>query len=198
MKGNKFEFFGANHSETNIKELISNQMNNIYFPVTIKEFSAKLSFKNITENSFYVDDLHIQTISLNHPGGCLGYRVQHKNKSFCYVTDNELYLENSPQYNQQDVDRLIHFIKDADLAIMDATYSNKAYPAKIGWGHSSVGRVVDVASKANVKLLCLHHHDLDNTDRDIHLKLEFAKKWLKTHKSKTRCIAPKEEEIICI
>lgn len=198
MQGNQFEILGSAHNDITIEKLVAGQMDSIYFPVTIKEFGANLIFKTLTEESFFIDDLNIQTMLLNHPGRCLGFRVQHKNKVFCYITDNELYLEDSPHYNQFDVDRLVNFIKHADVAVMDATYKDEDYQKKVGWGHSCISRVVDVADKAKVKLLCLYHHDLDHVDKDIDEKLKTAKSLLKSRKSKTKCIAPKEGQTIVI
>lgn len=198
MKGNQFEILGSNQHGHNIDQVIANQMDSIYFPVTMKEFSAQVTFRALTEGSFLIDDITIKTIYLNHPGRCLGFRVEVKEKSFCYITDNELYLEDSPHYSQFEVDRLISFIKDVNVLVIDTTYSDSEYMSKIGWGHSCVSRVVDVADKGNVKLLCLYHHDPDQTDDDIDRKLEQAISLLKSRHSKTRCIAPHEGDRVVI
>lgn len=198
MKGNEFDFYGSPYGEMNLEKIISGQMDSIYFPITVKEFSAKIGFHDLKEETFNIDEVQIQTMQLNHPGPCLGYRVQYNNKVFCYITDHELYLENMPYYNQYEVDRLIQFIRDADVLVMDSTYNDAEYVAKIGWGHSCVSRVVDVADKAKVKLLCLYHHDPDQLDKDIDYKLSEAQKILTSRQSKTKCIAPREGEKIII
>ena len=192
MKGNEFEIFGVSQGEASIEKQISDLMDNVYFPVTTNEFAAKLTFRDLKEEEFFVDELYVKTIFLNHPGRCLGYRVQYRNKSFCYITDNELYLEDSPHYNKHEVDRLIEFVKDTDMLVMDATYSDEEYAQKVGWGHSCISRVVDIADKANAKVLCLYHHDPDQFDKKIDAKLAHAKALLKARNSSTRCIAPHE------
>ena len=192
MKGNEFEIIGSKQENLTIEDLISNQMDGVYFPITIKEFAAKLTFRNLKEESFKIDDIEIQTILLNHPGRCLGYRVQYKGKSFCYITDNELYLENSPHYSQHEVDRIVRFIHEVDVLIIDSTYTDEEYIKKVGWGHSCISRVVDIADKAKVKLLCLYHHDPDECDKDIDQKLAHANEMLKSRHSETLCIAPHE------
>lgn len=194
VKGNEFEILGTNQGERQIEELISSPMDGVYLPFTIKEFAAQLSFRNLSEEDFFIDNIYIQTILLNHPGRCLGYRVQYKDKSFCYITDNELYLEASLHYNQFEVDRLIHFIQDCEVLVIDATYTDEEYLRKVGWGHSSVSRVVDIADKAKVKLLCLYHHDPEQYDKDIDAKVKQANTMLKARHSSTRCIAPAEGE----
>ena len=192
MKGNSFDVYGTHHNSQNIEALLAGQMNNVYFPITMNEFSATLRFHPIDVETFNVGDAVVKTMLLNHPGRCLGYRIEHNNKIFCYITDNELYLENAPQYHQHDVDRLIEFIHDADVAIMDCTYEDEEYLRKVGWGHSCVSRVIDVADKAHVKLLCLYHHDPDQTDSDIDTKLAHAQSLLASRHSNTRCIAASE------
>jgi phosphoribosyl 1,2-cyclic phosphodiesterase len=198
MPGNEFELFGMTHADHTIEDLISGQMDTVYFPITIKEFASKLTFHNLEVETIYIDDVQIQTTILAHPGKAMGYRVQYLNKTFCYITDNELYLTDSPLYQQADIDKLINFIRDVDVMFIDCTYSEEAYTKKVGWGHSSASRVVDIAHKANVKLLCLHHHDPDQNDADIDAKLEFAKNLLAERNSKTECIAAKEGEFLNI
>ena len=45
----------------------------------------------------------------------------------------------------------VEFIRDADLVIHDAQYTAAEYPAKIGWGHSTIEYAVDMAVAANVQ-----------------------------------------------
>lgn len=191
-KGNHFEFLGPDHGHHTLQNLISKQMDSIYFPVTVEEFSSSLAFRSLGEETIHFDDVTVRTMYLNHPGKCLGYRVEYDGKVFCYITDNELYLENSPKYNAREVEHLVQFISHADMVVMDATYTDEEYAAKVNWGHSCVSRVIDVADRAEVKLLCLHHHSPGQLDKDIDAKLKAARKELKRRHSKTNCIAPSE------
>lgn len=197
-KGNEFEFLGTNQHRISLEKVIADQMDSIYFPITMNEFSAKVSFHELQEETFYINDVKVQTILLNHPGRCLGYRIQFHDKSFCYITDNELYLKNSPYYSAHDVEKLVHFIEHTDVLLMDSTYSDAEYQRKTGWGHSSVTRVVEVAHEAKVKLLCLFHHDPDQYDVEIDLKLEHANSLLHHLNSTVRCIAPHEGQQLII
>lgn len=198
IKGNEFEFFGSNHPGLTMEKMISEQMDSVYFPVTTKEFAAKVTFHSISEELFDINGITIRTLLLNHPGRCLGYRVDHKGKSFCYITDHELYLRDNPSYNKFDDDRLVNFIKNADLLIMDTTYTDEVYPTKVNWGHSCVSRVVDIAAEAEVKMLCLFHHDPDQFDDDIDAKVKKAVDLLNERGSKTICIAPREGDKIIL
>lgn len=199
IKGNEFEFYGADQGDISLQEWLNMQMDSIFFPVTMKEFLSSVSFHPLTEQKFDVDGVEFHTLFLNHPGDCLGYKMIYKDKIFCYITDNELYLKDDIQrYNQEGVSRLIRFIQNCDVLVIDSTYTDEEYRYKIGWGHSPLSNVVDVADKANAKLLCLYHHDPDQTDDDITDKLNAAVKILQERQSKTKCIAPKEGDEIII
>jgi len=195
IPGNDFEICGPAQGDITVHDLISGQMDGVYFPIKIKEFGAGVHFRDLKEEEFDIDGIKIKTMLLNHPGHCLGYRVKYKNRIVCYITDNELYPESSQFYNERYLNRLTEFVMDADALITDCTYTDKEYESKIGWGHSSISQVVDLAHRAGVKTLYLFHHDLNQADTDIDAKLETAQALLKEKGSSTVCIAPKEKEL---
>jgi CheY-like chemotaxis protein len=61
----------------------------------------------------------------------------------------------------------IEFLSGADLIIHDAQYTAAEYAQKIGWGHSPVTYVVDVALAAHGKRLALFHHDPARGDAEL-------------------------------
>lgn len=193
IPGNEFEILGASHGQISMREMISAQMDGIYFPIRIKQFGARVYFRNLDEETFELGDgITVRTKLLNHPGKCLGYRIDYRGRSVCYVTDNELELETNEFYNPFYVKNLTAFIKDADMVITDTTYSDAEYPNKIGWGHSSVSKVTELAHSAGVKTLCLFHHDPDQDDAAIDAKLASAERFLAERGSGTVCLAPIE------
>ena len=193
-RGNEFEICGASHGDITMRELISAQMDGVYFPITLKEFAARVYFRNLGEETIEVGNVKITTKFLTHPGKCLGYRVCYEGRTICYVTDNELYLEDSEFYNQMYVDKLTNFVRGADALITDTTYTAEEYKSKVGWGHSSVNQVVKLAHAAEVDTLYLFHHDPDQDDDAIDAKLAEAQAALEKLKSKTKCIAPRASE----
>ncbi len=194
IPGNEFEIFGASHGHVTMRELISAQMDGVYFPIRIKEFGARTYFRNLKEEEFKINDINVKTLLLSHPGTCLGYRLEYKNRSICYITDNELYPEGSKEYNANYWEKLIAFVNSTDTLITDTTYTDEEYVKKIGWGHSAVSQVVKLAHRARVKELHMIHHDPDQSDDDIDLKLETAQKLLAEMNSETICIAPRERQ----
>jgi len=194
QQGNEIEICGPSQGDTSVQEMISGQMDGVYFPIKIKEFSASVSFRDLKEESFEIDGVKISTMLLNHPGQCLGYRVEYKGRKICYITDNELPPESNPYYNQFYVDSLIKFVQEADVLIMDSTYRDEDYDSKVGYGHSPITQAVALAHRARVMTFYLFHHDMEHTDADIDAKLRTARDLLKAYKSQTQCIAPKEKQ----
>jgi phosphoribosyl 1,2-cyclic phosphodiesterase len=198
VPGNEFEILGPAHGEISMRKLIGDQMDGIYFPVTMREFGASVSFRDIGEQEIGIDGIAIQTMLLSHPGRCLGYRLKAGGRTICYVTDNELFPAGAPQHDMHYRGRLAEFVAGADILISDATYSDEGYPAKAGWGHSAVGEVVRLSHEAGVEQLHLFHHDPDQTDDDIDQKLEAAERILVSLGSRTRCVAPAEGDAVSL
>jgi ribonuclease BN (tRNA processing enzyme) len=100
--------------------------------------------------------------SAAHPlNGVMLYRVHYKNRSFVYATDIEQQEGGYPE--------IIEFARGADLLIHDAQYLHDEYASKLksrrGWGHSTVDRAAEIASKAGVKRLALFHHEPTHDDK---------------------------------
>ena len=192
IAGNDFEVFGANHGEISVQDTVSAQMDGVYFPVTIKEFAANLSFRDLTEETIHMGKVRVDTMLLNHPGNTLGYRFDYRDRRVCYITDNELYLHDDPRHDEGYVDRLAEFCRGADLMIADTMYRDHEYPAKVGWGHSCPSQVVDLAHRARVKALHLFHHDPDQDDEAVDRKLEETKAHLERLGAAVDCVCPAE------
>ncbi len=168
----------------------------VHFPITSREFAGQVRFSELTEGSYEIDGVEVGTMLLSHPGTCLGYRMEFGERSFCYITDNELFLSSSPYFSEHYVERLTAFIEGCDVLVTDAAYSDEGYPAKEGWGHSCVSQVASLAHAANVKNLFLFHHDPDQNDDDIDRKLASVDKRLRELGSDTKCRAPAEGDLI--
>jgi len=191
-RGNQIEIYGPHQGDLPIDRAISAQMESVYFPVTVREFGARVVYRDLREETLELGKLRIDTMLLSHPGNCLGYRLSARGRVVCYITDNELYPPGHSHHNPRYVEQLTAFVRGADVLITDATYRDDEYPAKVDWGHSSVGQVAELAAKAKVKRLHLFHHDPDQTDDDIDQKLAEARTRLERLGATLECDAPAE------
>ena len=192
LRGNQIEVFGPYQGDLTIERAISAQMESVYFPVTIREFGARLVFRDLREESLEFGPVRVDTILLRHPGYCLGYKLTCRERTICYITDNELYLPTDPRHDARYVQHLANFVRGADVLITDTTYRDHEYPSKVDWGHSCVSQVADLAARAEVKRLHLFHHDPDQTDSDIDAKLNETRRELERLGSNVICEAPAE------
>ncbi len=196
VAGNQFQICGPAQPGASVRDLVAAQMDGRFFPITPREFGADLTYTDLRQGRYRIQDVEVEAMMLMHPGVCLGYRFRHRDRSVCYVTDQELYLPDSPFYTQEYVERLIKFVSGADLLITDTTYTDLEYPSKVGWGHTSVSQVAELAHRASVRKLCIFHHDPAQNDLDIDQKLVSVKEALAARGSTTEAIAPAEGDVI--
>ncbi|WP_206813486.1 MBL fold metallo-hydrolase [Chroococcus sp. FPU101] len=163
VKGNEFKIYGAPApNQATIRQRLHDQMLHPNFPVPLQIMQADLQFYDLEAGeTFQIGEVSIDTASLNHPGEAIGYRINWNGLSAVYVTDTEHY----PDQLDENVLRLSH---QADVLIIDATYTNEEYydprSTKVGWGHSTWEEAVKIAKAAHVKQLVLFHHDPSHDD----------------------------------
>src|SRR6202167_3130977 len=119
-------------------------------------------FREVADaESFEIHGTRITARYLNHPQGCLGYRIDTTGGSIVYATDNEPGEHTCDQKLRQ----LAH---GADVLIYDAQYSPEQLASdRKGWGHSSWLEGVKIAREAKVRNLILFHHDPDSSDTAV-------------------------------
>ncbi len=163
-------------SHPNLEDRIRNQQAYEFFPVPLVptfRFVKLDREKGLSTARFTIGQASIETIPLNHPGGCYGYRVSHGGKTVVFATDSE-YKDPSSEALKPYVD----FFKDADALIFDAQYSMEENVEKEDWGHSNMFTGIDMALEAGVKQLFFTHHDPVNDDTRLWDNLKQAKKYL--------------------
>ncbi|MEW5740617.1 MAG: MBL fold metallo-hydrolase [Myxococcota bacterium] len=189
-----FPFFGpAYQSSTTINvygpkgddkhyQLLSGQMSNAYFPVRFSDLGARILARSFKGDSVDAGDATVHLFNQQHPGGSLGFRVVYGKKSVVFSTDNELdqlladkqRAIEKPDELRKLPKELLEPVRNADLLIADAQYTDDDYSTKVGWGHPRAHTVVDLAGQAGVKRLALTHHDPMHSDREIDVKVSEA------------------------
>ena len=66
--GHQLEIYGPAHGDRSLRELLSAQMESVYFPITTREFAASVSFHDLGEGSFEIGRERVRTMLLSHPG----------------------------------------------------------------------------------------------------------------------------------
>jgi Metal-dependent hydrolases of the beta-lactamase superfamily I len=117
------------------------------------------------------DDVVVRVLrNRKHPlGGVLNFRVEYREKSYVYATDVEGDEEKGDPV-------LAEFARDADLLAHDGQYTSEEYPARRGWGHSTIAMAIQTAEMANARQLAIIHHEPTYDDA----KLDAMEKKAKT------------------
>lgn len=167
---NRFEFFGLEPAGgLDMRTALEGQMLKPYFPVDITLLVAAQSFRTVASGARWaVHDVTVEAIRLNHPQGCLGFRIESERGVLAYATDNE------PGDAAGDA-AVRHLARDADVLIYDAQYSPALLEKRRGWGHSSWQEGVAVCRDAGARNLFLFHHDPDADDATVRRNVRLAR-----------------------
>ncbi|MBI4466180.1 MAG: MBL fold metallo-hydrolase [Acidobacteria bacterium] len=157
---NQFIFHSYEFLDESVQQALEEQMTDPYFPVDMSTMRAHRHFFRIEEERIAYDDLTLISKRLNHPQGCLGYRIECDGKVLVYATDNEP--------GDRKGDRNVRRLADgADVLIYDAQYTPEEMKHFRRWGHSNWKEGVRIATECKAKRLVLFHHDPDRDDRSV-------------------------------
>ena len=157
---NRF-FFHSSSRTRSLQRVLEEQMNEPYFPVDMGQMAAHRHFHDIGEGQITLENCVLRTVALNHPQGCLGFRMETPTGVLVYATDNE---PGQPVFDKQ----VRKLAEGADVLIYDAQYLPSEYETRRrGWGHSHWREAVNVVMESGAKELVLFHHDPDHDDACI-------------------------------
>lgn len=181
-------------SEEEARDKLARYLNGMYHPTRLRDLPSEVTFRAIRpDKPFDCGGFTLRGLSLNHPGGAVGYRVEVDGKSFCYITDTAPFARpgegvaagEAPTRAEQ---RVVDFLKDADLVVYDTMYDLEEYLEKMTWGHSYPEYANDLCRVAGVEHLVLFHHLPDAGDAALDA---LSEKW--AGRSNPRVTVAREE-----
>jgi phosphoribosyl 1,2-cyclic phosphodiesterase/ActR/RegA family two-component response regulator len=189
---NRLRILGYEGARQGLLGALSGQMESPYFPVGWRQLPSHITLQELKEPRFQIGPVGVQTMNLNHPGICVGYRLQTSAGAIAYLPDNEPFqrykYESDPKaragsaeiiaFARRMDEKLMDFIRGADVLIMDSQYDATEYETRAGWGHGCVDDVVALALRANVKRLFLFHHDPTHDDAKMDSMVEWARQFV--------------------
>lgn len=149
VPGGEWDVYGPRGVGSSIQEALAGQMQSTYFPISFEQLEAHVRFHDLVEGTLEIDGVRVTTRYLNHPALTLGYRLEEDGAVLVYATDHEPHtretaLDEHATGTRED-ERHAAFIADADLLVHDAQYTAAEYAELVGWGHSPIEFVVDLA-----------------------------------------------------
>ncbi|WP_457812604.1 MBL fold metallo-hydrolase [Sinorhizobium meliloti] len=120
-----------------------------------------VTFKDFEPGTLlHVGGIRIKTAAINHPGGCVGYRIQFGGRAAAFVYD----IEHMPGALDPVALDLMH---GADLVVYDSAYDDSEMETFRNFGHSSWQQGIRLATVAGAKRLALFHHMPERTDLQL-------------------------------
>src|ERR1700745_2420532 len=186
---NLIRILGYEGALAGLGAILAGQMETPFFPVSLHELPSHLAIEELKDMEFLIGTVKVQAKFANHPGICVGYRLFTSAGSIAYIPDNHPYeplklqlaarggTDGKEARDFADTERakMVEFLRDCEVAILDAQYTDEEYKKHIGWGHSSLSSMVELALDANVKRVLLFHHDPSHEDDMIDRIVEQAR-----------------------
>lgn len=178
--------YGAEGFGKSLEAVFRGQLDQDYFPVQMEDMNADIQFRHLTPEPVCVGDVSVHWEYSQHPGATVGYKVDVAGTTLSWFPDDEFLFGyvGAPEEITDDDARLapyrkvVDFLSDVDILIHEAQYTNEEYPAKVGWGHSSVSNACLLAKLANVKRWIITHHDPMHDDVFLEKKLNLTRQQL--------------------
>jgi phosphoribosyl 1,2-cyclic phosphodiesterase len=156
-----FAIYARSPQGSDVKSTLSDYMRIPYHPSPFAGFRAEMVCIDLGGADFVTaSGLAVQTVALNHPGGCTGFRVEDCGRSMVYLCDHEA---------KNDESVIIEFCKNADLVVYDAFVTAEEYASGRynGWGHSHHEAGLALAEAAQAKKIAFMHHALWRSDDEL-------------------------------
>jgi len=178
---NLIRVLGYEGARAGLGTILAGQMETPFFPVSLRELPSHLAIEELKEMEFQIGKVKVQSQFANHPGICAGYRLFTSSGSVAYLPDNEPYEalklqlasrdgiseEEARDFAAAERAKVVEFLQDCDVVILDAQYTDEEYSEHVGWGHGSLSSVVSLALEARARKLVLFHHDPNHNDEMI-------------------------------
>ena len=176
----RLRILGFEGARSGLVNVLSGQMESPYFPVPFAELPGNIEIVELKDMEFQVGSVRVQAAFANHPGICVGYRLFTDEGSVAFFPDNEPHCRHrgttpiaptkthsSLEYARAEEQKVVEFLRDVDVLILDTQYDSDEYTEHTGWGHGCVDDAVAVTLQAGAKQLFLFHHDPDHDDEKL-------------------------------
>ena len=162
-----------------LEEIFRAQQDPAFFPVSLDDSSAQLSFVEHDEGEVIrIGEATIRFLRLNHPSVAIGFRIEYDDSAVAYICDADVYGDMlladelpfcSEAEKQQRLSELGTNARDlchrADLVVCDTFFLPEEYQPD--WGHSRPDDALRLAEAAEAQSICLFHHRPGRDDAQL-------------------------------
>lgn len=131
-----------------------------YFPVPWEALPQRDIVEFTPGSQFTTCGMTIATCPTCHPGGCTAFRITCDGWTFVYTGDHEC-------CDALSTARLLDFMADADVVLVDGHYFTSDYVTHKGWGHSALEHWPEALAERGVTHCIFTHHAPTHTDAEL-------------------------------
>jgi len=85
----RITLYGLSTCGRGIREILESLIRPPYFPVTLAKVPSNLDYADANGGAVTIRDITIDSLPLNHPDGCLAFRLRRGDRCIVYATDHE-------------------------------------------------------------------------------------------------------------
>jgi len=151
--------FTCSRSDKPIKEQVFGAFLPPYWPVHMSAVAFAECIPVV--GTFKIDHkITVTPFAANHPDTTQSFHITDGTKTVVHLLDHEM-------LPQDETDVLYEHCRHADVVVFDAAYLLRDYPAKHGWGHSTVQEGIRLAEKCGCKKMVFAHFGQEYSDADL-------------------------------
>ena len=205
IANNQVRIMGFEGYRKGLESTLAVQMESSYFPIGLRQLPSNITFLEQRELEFNIGAVRVRVLFANHPGICVGYRLDTSAGSVAFLPDHESYARMrlhpraggpatpaTEEFCRAEDRKLIEFLRDVDVLVLDSQYDEAEYQTHVGWGHSCYEDSVATALAAGAKQLFLFHHDPMHDDACVSRMVAHARELVTARRAQLNVEAARE------
>ncbi len=132
---NSFNIYSVRGAHGSFQSIFSGSMASDYFPIPLGGMNGKINFVEMS-GPMDIGGARVSYRHLNHPGLCIGFRIETRGKVITYIGDHEVFsrLSGDNEISRHQDAEILDFARGSDILIREAQYTEEEYAKKKGMG----------------------------------------------------------------
>jgi phosphoribosyl 1,2-cyclic phosphodiesterase len=166
--GPELHLWGPPALTASLRDRLTRYLSPPLFPVALRDLPSEPEIHDApTDGPVQLGALSVRAGLVIHPGPTVGYRLSDGPGALAYLPDHEPALGSPTMSEPREWVSGTDLAAGADVLIHDSQYTDSEYASRVGWGHSTPGHAVRLASIAGVRRLVTFHHDPGHDDETL-------------------------------
>jgi phosphoribosyl 1,2-cyclic phosphodiesterase len=162
--GTEVHIWGPASTTMSLRARLSRYLSPPLFPVRLRDLPAAVEVHDVPLGTFAIPGYLVTANLVCHPGPTVGYRIEADGATLAYLPDHEPALGANRARRGAAWTSGYDLAADVDVLVHDSQFSDDAYRAHVGWGHSSTSDAARFAVLTRARTLVPFHYDPSHDD----------------------------------